>query len=128
MAVSSHSHDAPSTGPETKGPVEPSTDAEMSLTEEAYQEGNRFLRERFEDRNSIVRTVRLVGGAMVTILLVAVVLNEIFGSVNVGSGPFSDIGSQLESTGVAAMGLLIVGLLVVAANRIMGIFGGSGGM
>jgi|APHM01.1.fsa_nt_gi ABC-type dipeptide/oligopeptide/nickel transport system permease component len=78
------------------------------------------------DRNAIARTVTLVGGAMVTILLTAVVLNEIFQAVNVGSGPFSSIGTDLETTGVAAVSLLIVGLIVVAANRIMGIFGGGG--
>lgn len=65
---------------------------------------------------------------MITILMIALVLNEIFGAVSIGSGPFSGIGTQLQTTGVAAVGLLIVGLLIVAANRIMSIFGGSGGM
>jgi len=101
---------------------------DMSVAEEAISEGM-ALQQRFSDQKSIVRTVRLVGGAMITILLVAVVLNEIFGAVNVGSGPFSTIGDDLETTGVAAMGLLVVGLLIVAANRLMSIFGGgSGGM
>lgn len=76
---------------------------------------------------NIVGTVRLVGGAMITILLTAVVLNEVFGAVSVGSGPFSSIGQDLQTTGVAAIGLLIVGLIIVAANRLMSIFG-SGGM
>jgi len=76
---------------------------------------------------NIVRTVRLIGGAMVTLLLTAVVLNEVFGAVNVGSGPFSQIGTDLQTTGVAAISLLVVGLIVVAANRLMGIFGGGGG-
>jgi len=100
---------------------------DMSVTEEAMAEGM-ALQSRFGDSNGIVQTVRLVGGAMITILLVAVVLNEIFGAVSVGSGPFSSIGTDLETTGVAAMGLLIVGLLIVAANRLMSIFGGGGGM
>jgi hypothetical protein len=99
----------------------------QSVTDEALQEGV-DLRDRFDDRQGIVRTVRMIGGAMITILLVAVVLNEVFGSVNVGSGPFSGVGTDLESTGVAALGLLVVGLLVVAANRIINIFGGGGGM
>jgi hypothetical protein len=77
-------------------------------------------------RMGIVRTVRMVGGAMVTILLVAVVLNEVFSAVDVGSGPFSQIGTDLQTTGVAAVSLLIVGLIVVAANRLMNIFGGGG--
>lgn len=104
------------------------TSHDPGLMDEAAREGMR-LRDRFNDRQGIVRTVRMIGGAMVTLLLVAVVLNEVFGAVEVGSGPFSDIGDQLQSTGVAAVGLLIVGLLVVAANRIMSIFNnGSGGM
>ena len=75
-----------------------------------------------------MRTIRLIGGGMIVALLTAVVLNEVFAAVNVGSGPFSQIGTDLETTGVAAMGLLIVGFIVLAANRLMGIFGGSGGM
>jgi hypothetical protein len=101
----------------------------QSLTSEALNAGA-SIRERFDDTNSIVRTVRLVGGAMITILLVTLVLNEVFTAVNIGSGPFSEIGTQLTNTGVSAVGLLIVGLLVVSANRIISIFGGggSGGM
>jgi hypothetical protein len=95
--------------------------------EEALAEGLNFRRQ-FEDSNSIVRTVRLVGGAMITILLVTVVLNEVFDAVNVSSGAFSGIAEDLQSTGVAAISLLVVGLIVVSANRIMGIFGGGGGM
>lgn len=103
------------------------TSHDPSLMEEAAAEGM-AIRERFDDRNRIVRTVRVVGGAMITILLIALVLNEVFGAVNIGSGPFSGIAEDLQSTGVAAMSLLIVGLLVVAANRVIGIFGGGGSM
>jgi len=94
---------------------------------EALAEGM-SVRRRFEDHNGIVQVARLLGGAMVTILLIAVVLNEVFSAVDVGSGPFSDIGNDLQTTGVAAISLLIVGLIVVAANRIMGIFNSGGGM
>lgn len=97
----------------------------QSLTSEALETGA-SIRERFDSTNSIVRTVRLVGGAMITILLITLVLNEVFTAVNVGSGPFSEIGDQLQNTGVSAVGLLIVGLLVVSANRIISIFGGGG--
>ena len=116
---------APHSRPQAPNPTEATEGDEsaQSLTEEAMHAGHEFL-----ERNAIARTVTLVGGAMVTILLTAVILNEIFSAVNIGSGPFSEIGSQLQNTGVAAIGLLVVGLLVVAANRIMGIFGGSGGM
>lgn len=77
------------------------------------------------DRLAIMRETRLIGGAMITILLIAVVLNEVFGAVNVGSGPFSSIGTDLETTGVAAIGLLIVGLIIVAANALLSRFGGG---
>jgi ABC-type antimicrobial peptide transport system permease subunit len=99
----------------------------QNLMNEALTQGL-SIRQQFSDRNRIVRTVRVIGGAMITILLVTLVLNEVFASVNVGSGAFSGISTDLQNTGVSAMGLLIVGLLVVAANRIMGIFGGGGGM
>lgn len=77
------------------------------------------------DRLGIMREVRLIGGAMITILLIAVVLNEVFGAVNVGSGPFSSVGTDLETTGVAAIGLLVVGLIIVAANALLSRFGGG---
>jgi len=98
-----------------------------SLTEEAIHEGMQ-LRQQFDDKNRIVATVRMMGGALVTLLLVGVVLNEIFTSVNIGSGPFSELGTDIQNTGATALGLLVIGLLVVAANRIIGIFGGGGGM
>lgn len=124
MGVSTDLNGTPGLGEDTAQPDE-------TLTEEALREGFTFrekLRDQFSDSNRIVRTVRLIGGAMITLLLVAVVLNEIFGAVNVGSGPFSGIGTDLETTGVAAISLLVVGLLIVAANRLMSIFGGGGGM
>jgi hypothetical protein len=98
-----------------------------NLMEEALCKGLNFRRQ-FEDNNSIVRTVRLVGGAMITVLLITVVLNEVFAAVDVSSGAFSGIADDLQTTGIAALSLLVVGLIVVSANRIMGIFGGGGGM
>jgi len=79
---------------------------------------------------SIMGTVRLLGGAMIGIAVLVVVLNEVFSldTISNGTGPFSGITDSLQSTGVAAMSLLVVGLLVVAANRVMGFFGGRGGM
>ena len=79
---------------------------------------------------SIMQTVRLLGGALIGISVLVVVLNEVFSldTIANGSGPFSGITDSLQSTGVAAMSLLVVGLLVVAANRVMGFFGGRGGM
>lgn len=78
-----------------------------------------------QDELGIMRETRMIGGAMITILLIAVVLNEVFGAVNVGSGPFSSIGTDLETTGVAAIGLLVVGLIIIAANALLARFGGG---
>ena len=76
----------------------------------------------------IMGVVRVIGGAMIGIAVLVVVLNEIFSieSIANSSGAFSGIIDSLESTGVAAMSLLVVGLLVAAANRVMGFFGGGG--
>ena len=76
----------------------------------------------------IMDVVRVLGGAMIGIAILVVVLNEVFAldSIANSSGPFSGITDRLTSTGVAAIGLLVIGLLVVAANRVMGFFGGGG--
>lgn len=77
------------------------------------------------DKLMIMAEARLIGGAMITLALIAIVLNEILttGAFNNSSGPFSGFLDDLETTGVAAMGLLVIGLLVVAANAILGRFG-----
>jgi len=76
----------------------------------------------------IMAQVRLIAGAMIGISVLVIVLNEVFSlnSVNNSSGPFSGVIDSLKSTGGAALGLLVVGLLVVAANSIMGMFGRGG--
>ena len=76
----------------------------------------------------VMGTVRVIGGAMIGISVLVIVLNEVFSinSISNSTGPFSGIIDSLESTGVAAMSLLVVGLLVAAANRVMGFFGGGG--
>jgi len=76
----------------------------------------------------IMRTVRIVGGAMIGIAVLTVVLDEVFSinSISNSSGPFSGVTDSLQSTGVAALSLLVIGLLVAAANRVMGFFGGGG--
>jgi len=77
---------------------------------------------------SIMGTVRVIGGAMVGISVLVVVLNEIFtlDAINNSSGPFADVISQLTGIGGAALGLLVIGILVLGANRVMGFFGGGG--
>ena len=78
------------------------------------------------DRMGVMGEVRLIGGALVTILIIALVLNEVYDAVDLGTGPFSGIGDDLETTGVAAIGLLIIALLVLAASTIMRFMGGAG--
>jgi len=76
----------------------------------------------------IMQQVRLIAGAMIGISVLVIVLNEVFSldSIANGSGPFQGVIDSLESTGSAALGLLVIGLLVVAANAIMGFFGRGG--
>jgi len=78
---------------------------------------------------NIMGAVRLIGGALIGIAVLVVVLAEVFSlsQIQNASGPFSGIIDSLETTGVAAISLLVIGLLVLAANRVMGFFG-SGGM
>lgn len=94
------------------------------------QIGNAKLNE-FEDEwaeASIMRQVRLIAGAMIGLSVLIIVLNEVFSldQISNSSGPFSDVTDSLESTGGAALGLLVVGLLVVAANAVMSFFGRGG--
>ena len=72
-------------------------------------------------------TVRVIGGATIGIAVLVLVLNEVFSLEAMSSeGPFAGVQDSLESTGAAALGLLVIGLLVLAANRVMGFFGSGG--
>jgi len=77
---------------------------------------------------SIMQQVRLIAGAMIGISVLVIVLNEVFSlqSISNSTGPFSGVIDSLESTGGAALGLLVVGLLVVSANAVMSFFGRGG--
>ena len=77
---------------------------------------------------NIMRVVRVMGSAMIGIAILVVVLNEVFAldSISDTNGSFSGIVDSLETTGAAALGLLVIGLLVLAANRVMGFFGNGG--
>jgi hypothetical protein len=76
----------------------------------------------------IMGTVRVLGGAMIGIAVLVLVLNEVFSleAMNITDGPFAGVRDSLESTGGAALGLIVIGLLVAAANQVMGFFGGGG--
>jgi len=83
---------------------------------------------------AIMGAVRMVGAGLVMTLIVVLVLTEVHAAIpfetdNSGAyiGPFGEVVSTLESTGVAALSLLVVGFVVVAAGAIMQYFGGGFG-
>jgi hypothetical protein len=78
-------------------------------------------------RMLISQVVQKVGGAMITIALVGVVVNQVLTTqvVQNTSGPLNVV-DQLGSTGQAAIGFLILALLVMAARVIMNIMGDGG--
>jgi hypothetical protein len=69
----------------------------------------------------VMNAVKMVGGAVIGIAVITLVVNEVLtvDAINNSSGPFTGVINSLETTGVAAMTLLVVGLLVVAASFIM---------
>jgi len=79
------------------------------------------------DEMAVMRTVQMIGGAVVGIAVIAIVVNELLttDAVANSSGPFDGVIDSLGTTGVAAMSLLVIGLLVAAASRIMDFFGGG---
>lgn len=78
-------------------------------------------------RYNVMQAVRMIGGGVIGIAVIVIVVNEVLttGAVNNSTGPFSGVIDSLETTGVSAMVLLVVGLLVAAASRLMGFFGGG---
>ena len=92
-----------------------------------------FAEDRREDR-AVMNEVRMIGGALVAIVIIALVLTEVYNAVDFETdadgnytGPFGEIVATAESTGVAAITLLVVGLLVLAASVIMRFMGGGFG-
>lgn len=84
--------------------------------------------EEFDSRmDQMMRTVQMIGGAVIGIAIVTIVVNEVLttNAVNNSTGPFGGVINSLETTGVAAMSLLVVGLLVAAASKLMSFFGGG---
>jgi hypothetical protein len=111
--------------------AEPSESANHVQTMRAGREGVETIEGALASYGiqiDMMGVVRAIGGAMIGLAILVVVLNEVFSleTINNSSGSFSSVITSLESTGGAALGLLVIGLLVVAANRIMGFFGGGG--
>ena len=79
-----------------------------------------------QEQRGVMNEVRMIGGALVAVVIVALVLTEVYNAVNIPQeSPFYGIVEAAESTGVAAITLLVVGLLVLSAGVIMR-FMGSG--
>jgi hypothetical protein len=76
---------------------------------------------------NIMQAIQAVGGAVIAIAIVTIVVNAVLttSAVDNSTGPFSDVINSLETTGVSAMVLLVIGLLVAAATRLMGMFQGG---
>jgi len=110
-----------------------SENVEFEVVDEKGNVVEKTTTQTFEEEGlataNIMGAVRLIGGALIGIAVLVVVLAEVFSlsQIQNASGPFSGIIDSLETTGVAAISLLVIGLLVLAANRVMGFFG-SGGM
>lgn len=90
-----------------------------------WTQGMTVHRDRATGDRAILSEVRMVGAGLIMVLISALVLTEIFGAVDVSTGPFSGVADSLETTGVSALTLLTVGFLVVAATAIMRFFGGG---
>lgn len=80
-----------------------------------------------EQNLPVMQAVRMIGGAVVGIAVIVLVVNEVLtiGAISNSTGPFAGVIDSLETTGVAAMTLLVVGLVVVAAQQIMSYMGGG---
>lgn len=74
----------------------------------------------------VMRAVKMVGGGVIGIAVTVLVVNEVLtvNAINNSTGPFTGVINSLDTTGVAAMTLLVVGLLVFAASVIMDYMGG----
>ena len=100
-------------------------DAGASLNDRT-RNSSLFAEDRREDR-AVMNEIRMIGGALVAIVIIALVLTEVYNAVEVEEGPFEEIVTSAETTGVAAITLLVVGLLVLAASVIMRFMGGGFG-
>lgn len=98
----------------------PDYDEELARAKaQAYEERISFM--------PILREVEIIGGAIILIAIIVVVVNAVLTTTAVANstGPFSGVITTLQNTGSAALGLLVVGLLVVAAVAIMRFFRGG---
>ena len=100
----------------------------MSSSPDIELESDEVTEESTEEQTlPVMQAVRMIGGAVVGIAVIVLVVNEVLtiGAVSNSTGPFAGVIDSLETTGVAAMTLLVVGLVVVAAQQIMSYMGGG---
>ena len=100
----------------------------------AKAKGKRDQASLIADKRGVMNEIQMVGGALVAVVIIALVLTEVYNSVDFETdadgnytGPFGEIVATAETTGVAAITLLVVGLLVLAASVIMRYMGGGFG-
>lgn len=119
--MDSGSHDAPEPASEFSSEKLDEIDEQFSGNA-AYEKGKEL-----GATMSIMGAVRMIGGGIIGLAVIVVVLNDVMSlaSVENSTGPFSDVITSLETTGGAALGLLVIGFLVAAASRVMGFFGGG---
>ena len=100
----------------------------MSLKEKFKQKreaASLIVNDRTQGR-AIMNEIRMIGGALVAIVIISLVLTEVYSAIEIDdTAPFYDIVTAAETTGVAAITLLVVGLLVLAASVIMRFMGGG---
>lgn len=93
----------------------------------AWEDQLGWERTDFDTDMGVMQAVRMIGGGVIGIAVVVIVVNSVLttNAVANSSGPFSGVIDSLETTGVSAMVLLVVGLLVAAASKLMTFFGGG---
>jgi len=118
------------TADEAGGAFERAQSAVTDLKEEAAWQrevAESMLDDNADDQMDVMRTVQMIGGAVIGIAVITIVVNQLLTTDIVANttGPFDGVIDSLSSTGVAAMTLLVVGLLVAAASRLLDFFGGG---
>lgn len=102
---------------------------QLGWDEQAEQTQDQLDSGGFDDdlNQSMMRTVQMIGGAVIGIAIIVIVVNAVLTTDVVANttGPFDGVIDSLETTGVAAVSLLVVGLLVAAASKLMSFFGGG---
>jgi len=99
---------------------------ELGWDEQAEQTRESLETDADLSLHQMMRTVQMIGGAVIGIAIIVIVVNAVLTTDVVANttGPFDGVINSLETTGVAAVSLLVVGLLVAAASQLMAFFGG----